>query len=773
MARTLDKKKGAGVIGWVGWVVIAALLAASAMLWSVTRGREDARIFDQQNQRLEALETSLRTYLAIIDEPLLWNSYLFQTTGEIDRVTFAAFNSDILSRAPSILMLEWYPRVWSANRERFVQAVRKSGLPDYDILEPDGSGKLVAQVTPAPYYLPVLYAKARPGQDTALGLNVSFSEDRRVWYETSARHNTPVTTGIIPIFVSANQPSRAGLVHSRPVYHGTPPPSPEARWEKLRGWVSAVVTLEELFAESIDKNLTPDFDVLIVEKSGRGDFVIGERRLDDERISSFPQHRYAVRDHDVMRSVQVGEQSWAIVLRPTAHWYSISRYDESRQLLVLALAFTAVVAFSVYWQGLSRRRAELLQADVAAREALLWDVTKDVPLAVYQVKTMVDGETVVTFVSDQVERVLGVPASEVLADQRNFRRYQVRDSAPPGTQPPTSESCGEVVCLHINGVDRWIEHRARYRQEAQSGTLVKTGYWADITELKQRETKLIRTKLDLEAANDTLHKTVEELDRTRGALVQSEKLASLGSMVAGVSHELNTPLGNALLASTSMVRDFGETRQRLLNGELKKSKLHRFFDEAIEAIGLVTRSVERASNLVASFKQMAIDQTDQERRRFDLAAHLENVVLMARERYGHAPWEFALHVDCAIELDSFPRPLEQILGCVIENSVVHGFHGRDHGKIDITGRRVESKANAGQLVEISVQDDGCGIAPDFAQRIFDPFFTTKMGRHVGIGLNTSHRMVTHLLGGNISLDPGSGRGTCVVLRIPLQAPLTI
>jgi signal transduction histidine kinase len=365
----------------------------------------------------------------------------------------------------------------------------------------------------------------------------------------------------------------------------------------------------------------------------------------------------------------------------------------------------------------------------------------------------------------------------VLADYAKFLQHQLKQPESASVQEPAGDAqeqgATRMVCLRVDGADRWLEHRARYRKSPGSGALVETGYWADVSELKLREVQITGAKQTLEATNAKLLETVDELERTRGALVQSEKLASLGAMVAGVSHELNTPLGNALLASSGLKQSLVDTQQGLLKGELKKSKLERSLDESVAASELIERSVQRASELVARFKQTASDQTAQERVRFDLDRLLQHVVAEAKGRFADATWTIVLNSEPGMELDSFPKPLEQVLQCLIDNCIAHGFTGRTHGTIAISAVPSGPNDRVRESVEIVVQDNGCGIPPEIATRVFDPFFTTKMGRHVGIGLNVAYRMVTTLLGGTIAVDTGFSGGGRIVLHLPMQAPATI
>jgi len=173
---------------------------------------------------------------------------------------------------------------------------------------------------------------------------------------------------------------------------------------------------------------------------------------------------------------------------------------------------------------------------------------------------------------------------------------------------------------------------------------------------------------------------------------------------------------------------------------------------------------------VTGFKQSAVEQTTQERQRFDLSDLLQQVSVKAKTRYAHAPWQIVLYEIGSIEMDSFPKPLEQILDSLIENSVAHGFTGREHGTVEIFCQRLDVGPGQEELVEIAVADNGSGIPAGIASRVFDPFFTTRMGRHVGMGLNVVHRMTTTVLGGCITLAASHRVGARFVLHIPIQAP---
>ncbi len=290
------------------------------------------------------------------------------------------------------------------------------------------------------------------------------------------------------------------------------------------------------------------------------------------------------------------------------------------------------------------------------------------------------------------------------------------------------------------------------------------------TEQALRETLDARVQertTQLSSANTSLTETVEQLERTRAILVQTEKLAALGSVVAGISHEISTPLGNARLVATARQDHLTQLDRDYRSGAMARSKIEKFLTDEGEGLELIVRSLERAATLVASFKQVAVDQTSERRRVFDLATIVSETIETLRPRYRAEPWEIVVDIDASIELDSYPGPLEQIVLNLVMNSIRHGFEGRTRGRISIVGRRMDLATGPG--AELVIADDGAGIAAEHIERVFDPFFTTKLGQGgSGLGLNIAHRITTQLLRGRISVESVPDVRTAFTLQLPLR-----
>ncbi|MBA5608837.1 PAS domain S-box protein [Duganella sp. FT3S] len=277
--------------------------------------------------------------------------------------------------------------------------------------------------------------------------------------------------------------------------------------------------------------------------------------------------------------------------------------------------------------------------------------------------------------------------------------------------------------------------------------------------VSERSAALERANADLSAALDTLRQTQHEL-------LASEKMASLGSLVAGIAHELNTPIGNSLLASTTLGDRVHSFDALVASGNLRRSELQQYLDEVRLASELISGSLRKAADLISSFKQIAVDQTNDQRREFDLATAVHDTVATYMPRLRRANCTVRMAVPDGIKLDSYPGGLYQILNNLLNNALAHAFEHRSNGNITI-----EAGATEDDMVDLVFSDDGAGMTEDVLRHVFDPFFTTKMGQGgTGLGMNIVYNIVTGVLGGRIAIDSAPGTGTTIHITIPRVAP---
>ena len=280
------------------------------------------------------------------------------------------------------------------------------------------------------------------------------------------------------------------------------------------------------------------------------------------------------------------------------------------------------------------------------------------------------------------------------------------------------------------------------------------------------ENRVLERSSELALANKELLATLQTLKHTQSELIATEKMASLGSLVAGVAHELNTPIGNSLLASTTLLDRMNEFEQDLTKGAISRSKLVRYLHEISLGCELITGSLHRAANLINSFKQVAVDQTHDQRRVFDLQQVLQDILSAFAPRLRLANCTATLHVHGNFSLDSYPGSVGQVISNLINNALIHAFEGYDSGTIKISVTKLDEA-----WVEIDFSDNGAGMSDHVLRHVFDPFFTTKMGKGgSGLGMNIVYNIVLGVMGGRIDIQTAIGKGTSVKILLPLVAP---
>jgi two-component system, NtrC family, sensor kinase len=320
---------------------------------------------------------------------------------------------------------------------------------------------------------------------------------------------------------------------------------------------------------------------------------------------------------------------------------------------------------------------------------------------------------------------------------------------------------GEPAAGTVQRVEALRKQMLSATTEAEQRELELRGYAHTL------EARLEQRRVELAAAQEQWASCTEQLDGLRKELVQSEKLASLGRLVAGIAHELNTPLGNSVTVATALDERLDEISAQIKAGPVKRSELDAFFGHCRDGIDILLRNVERATMLIKSFKQVAIDQSSERRREFDLGQVIEETIVTLQPRFKRTPYEIRTELADNVLLDGYPGPLGQVVTNLVLNALLHGLQGRPFGSVVIRTDRLGTKQ-----VRLVCRDDGNGMTSEVRARIFEPFFTTKLGQGgSGLGMNIVHSMVTGVLGGRIEVQSRPGEGTSVIVDLPLAAPM--
>jgi PAS domain S-box-containing protein len=276
-----------------------------------------------------------------------------------------------------------------------------------------------------------------------------------------------------------------------------------------------------------------------------------------------------------------------------------------------------------------------------------------------------------------------------------------------------------------------------------------------------------RGELEMRKAKDAAEAALRNLRETQNSLIEAEKLAALGRLVAGVAHEVNNPVGISLTVASSLERKTAIFTAEVERGDLRRSRLTDFLETSRDASSQLVANLNRAAELIQSFKQVAADRNYSDQRSFDLGDLTEQVVMSLRP--GLRKHHLTLNVDCQpnLTMNSYPGPYGQVLTNLFLNAVAHAFPDGRPGAVDILARE-SGKDN----VEIIFSDNGCGMSLDVRRRAFDPFFTTRRDQGgTGLGLHIVYSIVTNRLGGRLDLESEPGKGTRIQIILPKVAPL--
>jgi ligand-binding sensor domain-containing protein/signal transduction histidine kinase len=458
-------------------------------------------------------------------------------------------------------------------------------------------------------------------------------------------------------------------------------------------------------------------------------------------------------------------------VRP-APWASPTAYG----LYTIAIALTAWLVFLIARTVLRRRSAvqdamrhsaERLKLALWGSGSELWDVD------------LATGRMV------RENRLEHLAANSEAAEQ-------TIDAYAPFVHPDDVDAFNSALRAHLRGdtptfecsyrtLDRqhkwrWILTRGRAQRDANGRATRVSGTTHDIDHLKsaeealralneELESRVEQRTLDLRGANYELRQALDSLTLAQRQLVDAEKLASLGGMVAGIAHEINTPLGISVTAASHLHEESRRLSRLIAGGELTRSALQRFEEVARDSTGIVLRNLQRADRLIRSFKQVAVDQSSEERRVIDLGKSLDEIITTLGPSLKSSACRIAVHCPQLIIVETAPGALYQLVANLVMNSLMHGFEKGTEGEIRIDVQRDES------TVRIDYRDNGRGMDEEVRRRIFEPFFTTRRGQGgSGLGMHIAYNLVTQALHGSIECISAPGEGVLFRIVLPATPP---
>jgi len=374
-----------------------------------------------------------------------------------------------------------------------------------------------------------------------------------------------------------------------------------------------------------------------------------------------------------------------------------------------------------------RRSEERLSLALAVTRSGVWDI---------------DLVNRVRWCTPQIFEMLGLSAADTGGIMSDFGRY-----VHPDDLLEMRRQARRHLSRHGNG-DFRVQYRLRHRE----------GRWLWFEDIGRaihdehgRAVRFIGTLVD-----------VTERRATQAELMRSEKMAALGRLVAGVAHEINTPVGLGVSVASHLEERTRQLQRLYQAEEVTREDFEEFMVTAQESSQALLSNLRRAADLVRSFKQVAVDQASQQRRMINVREYIQEILLSLRPKLKKTPHRVMVNCPAELNLDSYPGALSQILTNLIDNSLIHAFAEDTPGAISIA-----VIADGTNLV-LAYADNGKGMTAEESARIFEPFFTTRMSQGgSGLGMHIVYNLVTQTLGGRISCISLPGRGMSMTIRIPL------
>jgi PAS domain S-box-containing protein len=751
--------------GYLAFVVGIFITAWVCLFVMDEQDRQAAATFQRDTDKI-ARETQQR--LKVYFDTLLSIKGLFAIDQEVTRLEFSRFvrELDVKRRYPGFQAIQFVRRVPSSALDRYAEQIRhddslqSGGYPEYKIHP--------ASVRDEHYLIE--YNEPMRGNENAFGLDLAaLPPHHRALHMGMDSGRVIATERIILVQDVSGQP---GFVARAPIYRrGASLVTIEDRRDAIIGFVAIVFRVHDLMEEVIDSPLLQHLYVRINDAGYMSDAKPQPPGVDNLMFDSAGkvgsgQRQTALKDLSRSIVLDVGERRWLMQFDGHAG----VRYSRNATL-ILAIAtsgFVISALIAALITNLQRRRtlAHALRGTLEEQRAFQ-------DSAIVGIALISDG--VIVRCNRGLEEMMGYPAGR-LAGERTTTLVNEGAADPFRCGADGNRAHFETELRRIDGSRLWCMVNGKVLDK---NDVSRAGVWVinDISDRKRTEADLMDAKHGLERslrelalqknnvelAHKDLSAVLQTLQQAQATLITSEKMASLGALVAGIAHELNTPIGNSLLTATAlndMVADF--ERQLSEAGGVRRSTLDAHLRDAKLACSIIAGSLRRAADLINSFKQVAVDQTSDQRRSFNICSVLHDTLATYAAQLRRANCEVKVDMPESVVCMSYPGSVGQVLSNLINNAMLHAFEGRDRGLITISIRELES-----DMVELRFSDDGVGMSSKTLHQIYDPFFTTKMGQGgSGLGMNIVYNIVTGVLRGTIHIESEPGAGTLIILTLP-------
>ena len=475
----------------------------------------------------------------------------------------------------------------------------------------------------------------------------------------------------------------------------------------------------------------PDLILLDIKMPDLDGYEVCDRLKSDERTRDIPVIFLTVLDDvvDIVKGFELGGVDY--ITKPVRTGELIARIENQVQL-------------------------QSLQRQISAQEDFLRSIYNGVEASISVLDVSEDGQFRIVEVNDTALQISGLSRTQMIGTD-------LRQLLPPEIIRRNHQACLETGSsvmteepVELHGKTTWwlSTHTPLRDNKGDITRIIGTGI--NITDRREAELQLAERTAELS-------QTLETLKNTQSDLIRSAKMAALGNLVAGVAHEINTPVGTAIMTASTLENASQEISQNLTAGNIKRSSFESYLSVATECSQLILNNLQRAGELVQSFKQIAVDQSSLHKRTFVLKPYLQEVITNLTPKLKLTPHQITIVGDEDITLSSYPGAIAQVITNLVINSLTHAYPDGQAGHLNLTlssespNSETSSQTSLSQTdiesyTQITYSDNGCGIPPENQNRIFEPFFTTARAQGgSGLGLHLVYNLVTQSLEGTISV----------------------